>query len=90
MAIKSDVFGNYAWQINVSEEIENGVVCLCCGLKNLGFILAGKAAQYLRWRWGMVTGMGYAFKCFLDTLGVIEELKASVIAGLVGIGFLLM
>jgi len=26
--------------------------------------------------WVMVPGIGYASKCFLDTLGVIEELKS--------------
>jgi len=29
----------------------------------------------------MVPGIGYAFKCFLDTLGVIEDLKSPVAAG---------
>ncbi len=59
---------------------------LCCGCKYLRFILAGKAAQNSRYRWVMVPGIGYAFKCFLDTLGVIEELKSPCRGrGLVGI-----
>ena len=58
MATGSEVFSNYTGEINLSVEIEYGVVCLCCGVKNLGFILAGKAAQYLRGRWRMVPGIG--------------------------------
>jgi hypothetical protein len=46
------------------------------GWKYLRFIWADKAAQNLRWMVVMVPGIGYAFKCFLDTLGVIEELKS--------------
>jgi len=34
----------------------------------------------------MVPGIGYAFKCFIGTLGVIEELKSPCgIWGLVGV-----
>jgi hypothetical protein len=30
----------------------------------LRFIWAGRAAQYWRWRWEMVPGIEFAFKCF--------------------------
>jgi len=45
------------------------------------FIWKAKAAQNPRYRWVMVPGIGCTSKCFLDTLEVIEELKAPVIAG---------
>ena len=61
MAIKNDVFGSCVGEIDVSVEIENRDVWLCCGLKYLGFILAGKVAQNLRWRWEMVPGIGWRF-----------------------------
>jgi hypothetical protein len=58
---------------------------LCCGWKYLRFIWAAKAVKNRRYRWVMVPGIGYAFKCFLRTLGVIEELKSPCgYRGLVG------
>ena len=48
MAIGSEVFGSCVEEINVSVEIENRGVCLCCGWNYLEFILAGKVADYLR------------------------------------------
>ena len=58
MATESEVFGSCVGDIFVSLEQKNVVVWLCCGLIYLGFILAGKAAQCLRWRWEMVPGIG--------------------------------
>ena len=58
MAIGSEVFGSCVGEINVSVEVENSEVWLCCGLKYLRFILVGKVAQNLRWRWEMVPGIG--------------------------------
>ena len=58
MGIESEVFGSCVEEKNVSVEIKNRGVWLCCGLKYLGFILAGKVAQNLRWRWEMVPGIG--------------------------------
>ena len=37
--------------------------------------LGVKSGSRLAVEWVMVPGIGYTFKCFLDTLGVIEELK---------------
>ena len=51
-------------EINVSVELKNGDGWLCCVWKYLRFILAGKAAQYLQWRWEMMPGIGSAFRCF--------------------------
>ena len=58
MAIENEVFGSCVGEINVSVEVEKSQVWLCCGLIYLGFILAGKVAQYLRWRLEMVPGIG--------------------------------
>ena len=58
MGIGSEVFASCVGGIDVSVEIENRGVWLCCGLIYLGFILAGKVAQNLRWRWEMVPGIG--------------------------------
>ena len=44
MAIESDVFGSCIGEIDVSVEVENSEVWLCCGWKYLGYILAGKVA----------------------------------------------
>ncbi len=76
MAIKSEVFGSCVEEIDVSVEVEYEGEWLCCGREYLRFIWAAKAAKNRRLRWVMVPGIGYAFKCFLDTLGVIEELKS--------------
>jgi hypothetical protein len=76
MEIKSEVFGSCVEGINVLVKVEYEGRWLCCGCKYLRFILAGKATQNRRHRWVIVPGIGYAFKCFLDTLGVIEELKS--------------
>ena len=64
MAIGSEVFGSCVGEIDVSVEIENSDVWLCCGWKYLVFILAGKAAQDWQWRWTMVPGIGGHFGCF--------------------------
>ena len=63
MAIESEVFGSYVGEINVSVEIVNRGVWLCCGWNYLRFILAGKAAQDWRWRWVVVPGIGGHFRC---------------------------
>ena len=49
---------------NVSVEIENRDIWLCCGWNYLGFILTVKAAQDWRWRWAMVPGIGWRFGVF--------------------------
>ena len=61
MATGSVVFGSCDWEIDVSIEVENSDVWLCCGLKDLGFILAEKVAQNLCWRMQMVPGIGGHF-----------------------------
>jgi hypothetical protein len=76
MAIGSEVFGRCVKEIDVSVGMENRDIWLCCGCKYLRFIWAAKAAQNRQLRWVMVPGIGYAFKCFKGTLGVIEELKS--------------
>ena len=58
MAIGSEVFGGCVGEINVSDELENRGIWLCCGWKYLGFILAGKAAQDWCRRVVMVPGIG--------------------------------
>ena len=57
MVIESEVFGSSVEEIDVSVEIENRGIWLCCGLIYLRFILAGKAGQYPRWRRKMVPGI---------------------------------
>ena len=64
MTIESEVFGSCVWEINVSVEEGNWDAWLCYGMKYLKFILAGKAAQYLRWRWEMMPGIGWHFGVF--------------------------
>ena len=71
MAIGSEVFGSCVEEIDVSVELEKRGIWLCFGLIYLGFILAGKAAQYLRWWWTMVPGIEGVF----GGVGVIEEIK---------------
>ena len=61
MATESEVFGSCVGEIDVSVGIENRGVWLCCGRKYMRFILAGKVAQYLEWKWDMVPGIGCAF-----------------------------
>ena len=64
MAIGSEVFGRCVGEIDVSVEIKNVVVWLCCGLIYLGFVLAGKAAKDWCRRVVMVPGIGGHFRCF--------------------------
>jgi hypothetical protein len=64
MAIRSEVFVSSVEEIDVSVDIENRDTWLCYGWNYLGSILAGKAAQYLRWRLEMVPGIGGRFRCF--------------------------
>ena len=64
MAIGSEVFGSCVEEIDVSVEIKNVVVWLCCGLIYLGFVLAGKAAKDWCRRVVMVPGIGGHFRCF--------------------------
>jgi hypothetical protein len=67
MAIVSEVFGSCVGEIDVSVEVENSEVLLCCEWKKLRLILAGKASQYLRWRSEMVPGIGRRLgQCELD------------------------
>ena len=64
MAIENEVFGSCVGEIDVSVVMENRGVWRCCALSYLGSILAGKAAQYLRWWWTMVPGIGRRFRRF--------------------------
>jgi len=57
----SEVFGRCVVGIDVSVEAEYGDDWICCEQKYLRFILASKAAQYLRWKREMVPGIGRAF-----------------------------
>ena len=59
MVIKIEVFGSCLKEIDVSVELKNGDLLLCCEQKYLRFIWAAKAAQYLRngWRWCKVLVM---------------------------------
>jgi hypothetical protein len=61
MAIGSEVFGSCVGEVNISVEIENSGFWHCCEQKYLRFILASKAAQYLRWKREMVPGIGGRF-----------------------------
>ena len=47
MARVSEVFGSCVGEINVSGEIENRGVWLCCGLNYLGFVLGVKRGSRL-------------------------------------------
>ena len=58
IAIESEVFGSCVGKLDVSVGMENRVDWLCCGLIYLSLFGAGNAAQYLRWRWEMVPGIG--------------------------------
>ena len=64
MATGSEVFGGCVGEIEVSVEIKNVVVLLCCGLIYLGFVLAGKAAKDWCRRVVMVPGIGGCFRRF--------------------------
>jgi hypothetical protein len=55
--------------------IRDGDIFICCECKYLRLFLGGKEAQYLQWWWAMVQGIGCGFKCFLDTLEAIKEIK---------------
>ena len=58
MATESEVFGSCVGEIDVSAEHKNGDSWLRYGWNYLGFILVGKEAKYLRWKWEMVPGIG--------------------------------
>ena len=62
MAIEGEVFGRSVEEISVSVVVKYGDAWLCCEWRYLRFILAGKAAQCLRWRWEMVPGIGCRFE----------------------------
>ena len=64
MVIEGEVTGSCVEEIDVSVEIKNVVVWLCCGLIYLGFILVGKAAKDWCRRVVMVPGIGGRFRCF--------------------------
>ena len=68
IATGGEVFGSCVGEIDVSVLVKYGEACLCCGWKYLGFILARKAFQYLRWKREMVPGIGYCFGCFWRVL----------------------
>ena len=73
-------------EIDISVELKKWDDWLCFEWKYLRFIWAAKASQDWRHMWVMVPGIGYAFKCFIGTLGVIEELKSPCGSrGLVGV-----
>jgi hypothetical protein len=62
MAIENQVFGRSVQKINVSVEVGNRDIWLCCGWNYLRFTWTGKTAQDWRWRWAlrwaMVPGIG--------------------------------
>ena len=64
MAIVSEVFGSSVEKIDASVGVGNGDALLCCGWNYLGYVLAGKVAQYLRWGWVMVRDNGGRSGCF--------------------------
>ena len=64
MAIGSEVFGSQAGEIDVSVEVENSEVWLCCGWNYLGFIMGGYAVQDRQQRQEMVPGIGGRFGRF--------------------------
>jgi hypothetical protein len=64
MEIKSEVCGNCVEEIDVYVEVEYAGESLCCGREYLMFIRVVKAAQNLRWWWGMVPGIGWRFGRF--------------------------
>ena len=68
MAIGSEVFGSCVGEIDVSVGMENRDAWLCCGLKYLGFTLAEKAAQCLRWRWEVVPGIEGRYGLLLERI----------------------
>ena len=76
MATESEVFGSCVGEIDVSVGMENRGAWLCCGWDYLRIALAGKVVQNRRGRWEMVPGIESAFRCFIGTLGVIEELQS--------------
>ena len=64
MVIEGEVTGSCVEEIDVSVEIKNVVVWLCCGWNYLGFMLVGKAAKDWCRRVVMVPGIGGHFRCF--------------------------
>ena len=72
MAIESEVYGSFVEEINVSVEIENGVACLCCGLKIWDLFWREKRLSICGGggRWCQVLEM------LLGGFGVIEEVKS--------------
>ena len=64
MAIKSEVFGRCVEEIEVSVELKNGDILLCCEWTYLRFIWITKAAQDWQWKWVMMPGIGGRFWCF--------------------------
>lgn len=61
MAIESEVFGRCVKEIGVSVVVKDGGAWMCSEWRYLRFILVVKVAQYLRWRWGVVPGIGGRF-----------------------------
>ena len=64
MATRYEVFGSCVGEIDVSVEVENSEVWLCCGWNYLGFIMGGYAVQDWQQRQEMVPGIGGRFRCF--------------------------
>ena len=68
MATESEVSSSGVKEIGVSVVIRDGDAWLCCGLKYLGFTLAEKAAQCLRWRWEVVPGIEGRYGLLLERI----------------------
>ncbi len=61
MVTVSEVFGSCDVEINVSVEVENNELWLCCGWKYIRLIVAGKVARVWQWRQWMLPGIGEHF-----------------------------
>ena len=61
MATRYEVFGSCVGEIDVSVGMENSEVWLRCGWNYMRLFWGGKVAQYLRWGWVMVPGIGGHF-----------------------------
>ena len=72
MAIRSEVFGSCVGGIDVSVEIGNRAVWLCCGWKYMGFNLRGKRLKI----GGGNGGWCQVLEGILGALGVIKEIKS--------------
>jgi len=59
---KGEVFISVVRQIDVSSELKNEDGWFCCPMNYFRFIWARKEAQFWRWRWVMMPGIGCLWK----------------------------